>query len=57
MKLLPERKLFIVGYVIGAFLNFPNLLNIGSIQDLLIWLFVGNLINGIFVMGLVTFST
>lgn len=50
MKLLPEPKLLLVGYVIGMVLNLPSVGNIGSFQDLILWLLVGNTVNGIFVI-------
>jgi len=48
MKILPEPKLLIVGYVIGTIFNLSKIVNIGSLQDFLIWLLIGNTVNGIF---------
>jgi hypothetical protein len=47
MKLLPEPKLLLVGYIIGTIFNLSKIENIRSLQDFLIWLLIGNTINGI----------
>ena len=47
MKILPEPKILIAGYIIGTIFNLSKISNIGSFQDFLIWLLIANTINGI----------
>ncbi len=50
MKILPEKKIFIIAYFVAAVVNIGSMAKIGSLADLLLWLLVENSITAILVI-------
>jgi len=50
MKILPDKKLFLISYGIAAILNIGELFRVDGLPKLIAYLFIDNLIYAIIVM-------